>query len=98
MNPSSQVSQIQLIQAQTPQTQKLTAPHQPTRWKMTLLIWMMVYPTITGLGLALNPVLKDRPLLVRNFVLTAIFVPFMVYGAVPVARKAVIKLDAKQKR
>ena len=70
---------------------------QPARWKMTLVLWMMVYPMITGLGLVLNPLLKDRPLMVRNFVLTAIFVPVMVYGAVPVARKFVTKLDAHQK-
>jgi hypothetical protein len=41
---------------------------------------------------------RDRPLLVRNFVLTAIFVPVMVYGAVPVARKLAIKLNVAQKR
>jgi antibiotic biosynthesis monooxygenase (ABM) superfamily enzyme len=70
---------------------------QPARWKMTLVLWMMVYPMITGLGLVLNPFLKDRPLVVRNFVLTAIFVPVMVYGAVPVARKFALKLDAQQK-
>jgi antibiotic biosynthesis monooxygenase (ABM) superfamily enzyme len=46
----------------------------------------------------LSPFLKDRPLLVRNFVLTAIFVPVMVYGAVPVARKLAIKLNVAQKR
>lgn len=73
------------------------APPQPARWKMTLVLWMMVYPMITGLGLVLNPFLKDRPLAVRNFVLTAIFVPVMVYGAVPVARKFVTKLDAQQR-
>jgi antibiotic biosynthesis monooxygenase (ABM) superfamily enzyme len=73
------------------------APPQPARWKMTLVLWMMVYPMITGLGLVLNPFLKDRPLAVRNFVLTAIFVPVMVYGAVPVARKFALKLDAHQK-
>jgi antibiotic biosynthesis monooxygenase (ABM) superfamily enzyme len=74
------------------------APSQPARWKMTLVLWMMVYPMITGLGLVLNPLLKDRPLAVRNFVLTAIFVPVMVYGAVPVARKFVIQLDGQQKK
>jgi antibiotic biosynthesis monooxygenase (ABM) superfamily enzyme len=71
---------------------------QPARWKMALVLWMMVYPMITGLGLVLSPFLKDRPLLVRNFVLTAIFVPVMVYGAVPVARKLAIKLNVAQKR
>jgi antibiotic biosynthesis monooxygenase (ABM) superfamily enzyme len=73
------------------------APPQPARWKMSLVLWIMVYPMITGLGLVLNPFLKDRPLAVRNFVLTAIFVPVMVYGAVPAARKFVIKLDTQQK-
>jgi uncharacterized protein len=73
----------------------LTSYSQPARWKMTLVIWMMVYPMITGLGLALNPLLKDRSLAVRNLVMTAIFVPVMVYGAVPAARKLVIKLDGQ---
>jgi hypothetical protein len=27
---------------------------------MTLVLWMMVYPMITGLGLVLNPFLKDQ--------------------------------------
>jgi antibiotic biosynthesis monooxygenase (ABM) superfamily enzyme len=64
---------------------------------MMLVLWMMVYPMIAGLGLVLNPFLKDQLLAVRNFVLTAIFVPVMVYGAVPAARKVVITLDANGK-
>ncbi|NER78472.1 MAG: hypothetical protein F6K42_02625 [Leptolyngbya sp. SIO1D8] len=74
------------------------APPQPARWQMTLVLWMMVYAMITGLGLALNPLLKERSPLVRNFVTTAIFVPVMVYGAFPIARKLVTTLDAKQNR
>jgi antibiotic biosynthesis monooxygenase (ABM) superfamily enzyme len=77
---------------------KTSISTQPARWKMTLILWMMVYPAITGLGLALNPLLKDRSIALRNFVATGIFVPMMVYGGVPVARKLAIKLDAKQKR
>jgi antibiotic biosynthesis monooxygenase (ABM) superfamily enzyme len=65
---------------------------------MTLVLWMMVYPMITGLGFALNPFLKDRPMLVRNFVLTAIFVPVMVYGAVPTARKLAIAMSGARRR
>lgn len=95
---SSHAPSIQSNQDRMPQTQALIAPLQPTRWKMTFVIWIMVYPMITGLGLVLNPILKDRPLAVKNLILTAIFVPVMVYGVVPVARKTVIKLDAAQKR
>lgn len=87
----------QLLQAQRSQSQGSPVPAEPSRWKLTLVIWMMVYPMITGLGLALNPLLKGRPLLIRNFAMTAIFVPVMVYGAVPVARRLVIELDAQQK-
>lgn len=64
---------------------------------MTLVLWVMVYPMMTGLGLVLNPLLKDRPLLVRNLAMTLIFVPVMVYGAVPVARKVVTQLETQQK-
>jgi antibiotic biosynthesis monooxygenase (ABM) superfamily enzyme len=97
MTVSTHTPRMQPIQVQRAQSQPTPTPLQPTRWKLALVLWMMVYPMITGLGLALNPVLKDRPLLVKNLVLTAIFVPLMVYGVVPVARKAVIKLDATQK-
>ncbi|MBE9168414.1 hypothetical protein IQ238_13130 [Pleurocapsales cyanobacterium LEGE 06147] len=87
------------LEVQPPQVQASPiAPPQPARWKMTLVLWMMVYPMITGLGLALNPLLKDRPMVVRNLVLTAIFVPVMVYGGVPAARKLVVELDVQQKR
>lgn len=43
------------------------------RWKLSLMIWMMVFPLLTALGYGLNPWLKDRPLLVRNLVMTTLF-------------------------
>ena len=86
-----------LKSASLPVQSRPIASPQPARWKMTLVLWMMVYPMITGLGFALEPLLKERSPLVRNLVMTAIFVPVMVYGAVPVARKLVTTLDAKQK-
>jgi antibiotic biosynthesis monooxygenase (ABM) superfamily enzyme len=95
MNRSTAPSAFSVPSA--PVQQGSIASPQPARWKMTLVLWMMVYPMITGLGLVLNPFLKDRPLVVRNFVLTAIFVPVMVYGAVPVARKLVTRLDTQRK-
>jgi antibiotic biosynthesis monooxygenase (ABM) superfamily enzyme len=95
MNASNDLSAFSVCPSH-PQHGSVASP-QPARWKMTLVLWMMVYPMITGLGLVLNPFLKDRPLVVRNLVLTAIFVPVMVYGAVPIARRFVSKLDAQQK-
>ncbi|MEM1369119.1 MAG: hypothetical protein AAGG02_14125 [Cyanobacteria bacterium P01_H01_bin.15] len=71
---------------------------QPTQWQMTIVLWLMVYPLITGLGLALNPLLKTRSLPVRNLVTTVIFVPAMVYGVVPAANKLIVTQNARQKR
>ena len=66
--------------------------------KMTIVLWLMAYPMITGLGFALNPLLKERSPLVRNLVTTAIFVPFMVYGGVPSARQLINKLEKNRKQ
>jgi uncharacterized protein len=63
------------------------------RWKLSLVIWMMVFPLLTTLGYGLNPFLKDRPLLVRNLIMSALFVPVMVYGVLPTAQHTLRKLE-----
>jgi antibiotic biosynthesis monooxygenase (ABM) superfamily enzyme len=52
--------------------QEVSIPPQPARWKMALVLWMIVFPAITGLGVALTPVLKGQSGWVRNLVITAI--------------------------
>ena len=55
--------------------------------KQTLLVWLAVYPTITGLVWALEPVLNHLAMPVRTLLLSSLMVPIMVYGAMPIIRK-----------
>lgn len=57
----------------------------PNKHKMALLTWFIVYPMITILLAALEPLLRDIAMPLRTLVLTLIMVPAMVYGALPFA-------------
>ena len=51
--------------------------------KQTVLIWLAVYPIITGLVWALEPVLNDMSIPLRTLLLSVLMVPIMVYIAMP---------------
>ena len=51
--------------------------------QQTLLVWLAVYPIITALAWLLDPVLQPLQLPLRTLVLSALMVPIMVYGAMP---------------
>lgn len=55
--------------------------------KQAFLVWLAVYPIITGLVWALEPVLNEMILPMRTLVLSALMVPIMVYGAMPLINK-----------
>lgn len=57
----------------------------PSKHKMALITWLVVYPMITVLLAALEPVLSDVAMPLRTLVLSLIMVPAMVYGAMPFA-------------
>ncbi|MEM8700941.1 MAG: hypothetical protein AAGF82_03880 [Pseudomonadota bacterium] len=57
----------------------------PSRHKMALVTWLVVYPMITVLLAVLEPVLSDVAMPLRTLVLSVIMVPAMVYGAMPFA-------------
>lgn len=57
----------------------------PSKHKMALITWLVVYPMITILLAALEPVLSDVAMPLRTLVLSLIMVPAMVYGAMPFA-------------
>jgi antibiotic biosynthesis monooxygenase (ABM) superfamily enzyme len=56
---------------------------QPKKWKMALLVWLVIYPTITAITLLLGDYLIQLHVLLRTFVLSAILVPFMIFVAMP---------------
>ncbi|TQV83807.1 hypothetical protein [Denitrobaculum tricleocarpae] len=57
----------------------------PNRHKMALLTWVIVYPMITLLLAALDPVLNGVAMPLRTLALTLIMVPALVYVALPFA-------------
>jgi antibiotic biosynthesis monooxygenase (ABM) superfamily enzyme len=60
----------------------------PKKWKMAILIWIAIYPTITLLSLFFGSFFeKIDPLPLRTFASTIIVVRCMVYVIVPVLQK-----------
>ncbi|WP_434054426.1 MAG: hypothetical protein RDA78_05900 [Roseibium sp.] len=57
----------------------------PSKHKIALLTWLVVYPMITVLLAVLEPLLSDVAIPLRTLVLSLIMVPAMVYGTMPFA-------------
>jgi len=49
----------------------------PKIWKMMLVSWLFVYPTINILFALLFPLIQDFPQLVKTLIFSAILVPLM---------------------
>ncbi|MEM9327997.1 MAG: hypothetical protein AAGA85_20190 [Bacteroidota bacterium] len=49
----------------------------------TVIVWVAIYPAITGLSWLFGDALGALPLAVRTLILTAILVPLMVYVLIP---------------
>jgi uncharacterized protein len=55
----------------------------PPPYKMALLTWITIFPLITGVIVALGPLIKDLPLVPRLGVTTAVTVPLMTWVVMP---------------
>jgi antibiotic biosynthesis monooxygenase (ABM) superfamily enzyme len=55
----------------------------PKKWKMALLVWMAIFPTISIISIALGDWLAQLHLLLRTFMMSIILVPFMIFFAMP---------------
>jgi len=55
----------------------------PPKYKMAVVIWLSIYPSITLLLYFLGSSLTALPLMLRTLVLTLILVPTMVFGLLP---------------
>lgn len=55
----------------------------PPKHKMSVVIWLSIFPIISILSSILMPLLGDAPLLVKTASLTLIAVPLMTYVAMP---------------
>ncbi len=59
----------------------------PTTHQLALMIWVAVFPTLTGLQLLLRDLIGDAPMVLRTLVLATIAVPIVVYGLLPALQR-----------
>lgn len=64
---------------------------QPAKYKMAILIWITIYPTINILFLVLGKPLESFPMYIKTLVMTLILVPAMVYVFLPFLTKTFSK-------
>jgi antibiotic biosynthesis monooxygenase (ABM) superfamily enzyme len=60
---------------------------QPAKYKMAILIWIAIYPTINILFLLLGKPLEAFPMYIKTLVMTLIMVPAMVFIFLPFLTK-----------
>lgn len=65
------------------QPQTSTKPGQPPRWKVAVVTWLGIFPTVYLLFLLLGEVLAPWTLLARIFLLTLLVVTIMTWGVAP---------------
>lgn len=59
-------------------------PGPPSRWKMAVVTWLAIYPTITVLLAIFEPLgLLDEPIAIRTLLLTVVLVPLMAFVLAP---------------
>lgn len=56
---------------------------QPPRWKVAIVTWLGIFPTVYLLFLLLGTMLAPWPLVARIFVLTVLVVAIMTWGVAP---------------
>lgn len=60
----------------------------PKKWKMAILIWIAIYPTVTLTAILFGNLFeKIDPLPLRTLASTIIVVPIAVYALVPALQK-----------
>jgi antibiotic biosynthesis monooxygenase (ABM) superfamily enzyme len=55
----------------------------PQRWKLAILIWLAIYPTLTLVLWLVGPEIQDWPLALRTLLITVVLVPVMVFVLLP---------------
>jgi antibiotic biosynthesis monooxygenase (ABM) superfamily enzyme len=60
----------------------------PKKWKMAILIWIAIYPTITTIFAVFGKqLIQINPLPLRTLAITIVIVPLMVFVLLPALQK-----------
>ena len=55
--------------------------------RLALVTWIGVYPVLTLIALAVEPILSTLPIAIQTFIMSAIMVPVMVFAVMPALRR-----------
>jgi hypothetical protein len=70
-----------------PNLQRARVPVAPRRWKLWLLVTLGVYPIITALDTAADPILRHLVRAAHFAVVVPIMVAVMVWGVIPLIHR-----------
>jgi antibiotic biosynthesis monooxygenase (ABM) superfamily enzyme len=56
---------------------------QPKRWKLAIVVWAAMYPTVTAIVFLVYPVDHQFPLPVQTFIVSALTSPLLVFIWIP---------------
>ncbi len=60
----------------------------PKKWKMAIVIWMAIYPSVTLMFFLFGKQLSQiNPMPLRTLLLTGVLVPLMVFVLLPILQK-----------
>lgn len=59
----------------------------PAKYKMAILIWLVVYPAINVLFFVFEKPLQNAPMPIKTLVISLILVPSLVYVFLPLMTK-----------
>jgi hypothetical protein len=65
------------------------------KYKMAIIIWLAIYPSINVLFLLIGDKLNALPLLLRTLIITGILIPLMVFILLPLLTKIFAKWLSK---
>jgi antibiotic biosynthesis monooxygenase (ABM) superfamily enzyme len=57
------------------------------KWKMAVMIWLGIYPTITVMIYIIFPLTEGWPIPLRTLAMTLVVVPIMVFIVLPFLQK-----------
>jgi antibiotic biosynthesis monooxygenase (ABM) superfamily enzyme len=64
----------------------------PTKHQLAFMIWLCVFPTLTGINLVFGDQLRTMSPVLRTFVLATVAVPIVIYGLMPYLHRLRVRL------
>ena len=80
----------------TPRTSRHQATGSRGKHGLAILTWLGVYPLLTAIVFAVEPILAGASLPLRSLAMSLIMVPAMVYGVMPVVMRVMARIEGRR--